>query len=187
MKNTFNLLSYISLFLVFISCEKDESKDPLPSIVQGQYVRIDITKRIFDFDNINSTSFEGTITTPGNNVKEYILKVKRKNNIGIYTSDYIKIPLNITSFPYELKLTPELLASTLGINVSDFSSSDKFLFYGEAVGYDGTITRYDNLSSVIKSQPSLKQAFLFQTVFLKGAEFVDNYNKWDNFDLNKLN
>ncbi len=184
-----NLIKFTLIWFLTVSlssCEKDESKEPRPLFVDGQYVRIDFTdNRVLDFDNINNTFFGGLITTPGNNVRKFEITVKRRNG-GVWGADFAKIPLEINVFPYELKITPQLLATSLNLPISDLKSNDFYLFRCSSTGLDGRIVTYNDLSAVIKNQSSMKQAYLFVTQFFAGTNYLNKKDTYYNFDTSIL-
>lgn len=181
MKNTFNLLSYISLFLVFISCEKDESKDPLPNLVAGNYVRVNFTNKILNYDDLTNTYFGGVLTNPGNNISKYTLKVK-KRNAGVFSGDYVTV-LTVTSFPNEFKISPSDLATALGVSLSDLKKNDFYFFNAEAIATDGTIVTYNDLSFDIRNNSSMKQGFRFVTQMYEQSLYDSNFLSYNNFNL----
>ncbi len=180
MKKLFFIFTIVFFFLIFSSCEKDESLSPTPSIVAGQFVRLDITSRLMDFDNPN-TFFGGTITAPGDNVVKYTLKVKRRNS-SVFAADF-SIIKEVTTFPFDLKITPQDFASAVGLQLSDLKANDNYVFSAESVGKDGSVINYNNLSSTIKSQPSSKQAYRFYTLFATGANFTSKIDNFDNYTI----
>lgn len=180
MKKISKFLLMFSIVFGFLSCEKDESKNPLPILEAGQFVRFDITSRILNFDDMENTYFGGTITTPGNNVKMYTLKIKRRNS-SVFSGDYVEI-LKVTKFPYEVKITPQDIATSLNIEVSDLKSNDFYFFYAEAQGFDGNITTYNNLSFDVRNNNSMKQGYRFLTQFFLGGNYITSLNTYNNYD-----
>lgn len=159
------------------SCSKDESKDPLATIVGGQYVKLDITKKLLDFGNMATTSFGGKLTAPNNNVVKYELYVRYTNSNGFTNDNYVLLK-TITAFPVDLDVTPNDLAVALNLNVSDFKSGSKFRFLGYSYDSNGSVLDYNKLSSTVKSQPSMRQGYKFLTQLESGVNltnFFDNY------------
>lgn len=163
MKKIFFILSIFLTLFSFSSCEKDESLDPLPTIVSGQFIRLEPVNKLLSFDQIDNTYFSGLLTNPGNNVVRYELFVRYTTSATEITSQNYVSLLNITSFPYDLKITPQMLATALGKNVSDFEEGSKFNFLAYAYDANGNVTDYNSLSSTVKTQPGMKQAFKFLT------------------------
>ncbi len=163
MKKILFLSILIFGFATTISCEKDDSLDPRPVIVSGSFVRLEITKKRLNINDINNTSFGGELTTPGNNVVKYNLYIRRNDNFGNSYTDF-KLIRTVTSFPYTLNITPAEIASTLNIPLSTIQFADNFRFYGETFDSNGVRSDYYNLSTAIQSNPAFyKQAFRFRT------------------------
>ena len=110
MKKILFILSIFFALFCFSSCEKDESLDPLPTIVSGQFVRLEPTNRLLAVQHIEDTYFGGLLTNPGNTVVKYELFVRFTSESGIVSQNYVPL-LTITSFPYDLKITPQMLAT----------------------------------------------------------------------------
>jgi hypothetical protein len=57
------ILFYIPVFLItlvsFSGCEKDDSLDPRPVIVDGQYMRLDIKQDRMDANDLDNAYFGG--------------------------------------------------------------------------------------------------------------------------------
>lgn len=172
-------------FLVFAlfansSCERDESLDPRPVIVAGQFVRLDITKKRLNFDDINNTSVGGTITTPGNNVAKFNLYVRKKDIYGFATE--FALLKTITTFPYDLNITPTDIATALNVPVSSLVFGDNYRFYGESFNAAGERADYYSLSATIQGAPSYKQAYRFVSDMTdNGGMTPDELNAFDNY------
>ena len=155
----------VLLFSVFFlqSCEKDQSLDPRPLIIDGQYVRLDITSKRLNFDDITNTYFGGTLSTPGSNnkVAKYNLYV-RKTDINQFATEFVLLK-TVTSFPYELKVTPQDIATALNVPESSLVFGDLFRFYGESFDNNGTRVDFYNLSATVQSTASMKQGYRFIT------------------------
>ena len=76
MKKIFFLLF---VFPFFSSCDRDESLDPRPVFVSGNYIRLDITKKILNFEDA-SILFGGSLTAPGLNVSKFNLYVRKTDS-----------------------------------------------------------------------------------------------------------
>ncbi len=161
----------ILTFFSFSSCEKDDSLDPRPVLEAGNYVRLDITKKRLNIDAINTTSFGGTITTPGNKVVLYNLYVRKKDIYGFATD--FKLIKTINTFPYELDITPADIAIALNVDVSTLVFGDTFRFYGESFDAAGNRADYYSLSATIQGAPSMKQGYRFVTDMTNTAGFSD--------------
>ena len=161
MKKIFLLLISLSLLQ---SCEKDESLDPRPLLVGGQFVRLDITKSKMNFDDIDNTYFGGLLTTPANNVSKYNLYVRRLNGAVIVPVSDFKLVKVVTSFPLDLKIKPQEIAVALGLNITDLGKGDVFRFYGESFDANGNRADFYSLSSTVQTTASYKQAYRFITI-----------------------
>ncbi len=170
MKKVFFIL-FIIVNSFFTSCSKEDALDPLPIIINSDFVRLDITSKRLEFQNFNTTYFGGNLTTPNSNIEKYELYVRRKKTNGVIVSNYVKI-LTVTSFPYDLKVTPKLIADSYGIPLSDIQTGESFAFQGFATTKQGKIISYNDLSSVVRTQPGMKQAFRFYTD-IQTLNFVD--------------
>lgn len=184
MKKYFICLFILSISFVFNSCEKDEGLDPRPLIVSGQFVRLDIDKRVLNIDDISNTAFGGIVTSPGGNVVKYELFIRRKTNSGVITGDYVKFPVEITSFPFDLRISIQQIATAFNINVSDIKKGENFNFLGFSYDKDGNKVDYLNLSSVVKVQPGSKQAYKFVTTIVDNGTFKNSSKDYDNYNLN---
>ena len=102
MKNKLFLLAIFLLSLV--SCEKDESKNPLATIVPGNFVKLDIYSPAIDANDKSKTFFGGILSAPSNNVVKYDMYVRYTNEKDITIGNYVFFK-SITSFPYDLKIT----------------------------------------------------------------------------------
>ena len=169
----------ILIFLIvfsFISCEKDESKNPLATIVPGNFVYLDIKNRAIDANDKANTFFSGNLTTPGNNIVKYQIFVRCVNAAGITTGNYVFYK-EITSFPTELKITTAELATALNIVENDIKKSFIFRFWCYAYDKNGKVTTFNNLSSVLRSEQGLKQGYRFNT----GVEDAIAIPNFDNY------
>jgi hypothetical protein len=181
MKKLF-LLSLLSLLCITASCERDESLDPRPVLTSGAYVRLDITKKRMNFDDLSNTSFGGLLSAPGNQVSKYNLYVRRTDPFGSSFGDF-KLLRTITAFPVDLNITPAEIATALEIPLTDLAFADVYRFYGEAFDLAGNRIDYYNLSQTIQSnQAFYKQAFRFRTDLTNTAgmdqtelDVFDNY------------
>ena len=177
------ILLIFSISFLLLSCDKDASLDPRPVIVAGQYVRLDITDKFLNLDKLDEVSFGGIITAPGGNIKSFELFVRFTSADGITTGSYNKIPLVIDSFPYQLKITPLILANSLNVPAASFKAGDRFRFLGYSYDINGNVTDYNNLSSVIKQAESSKQAYKFNTTIFNQVNYNITLegNKYDNY------
>ena len=162
MKKIF-IIPFVALLFLSFSCERDQSLDPRPVLTSGTYVKLDITKKRLNFDDISNTSFGGRLTAPGAQVAKYNLYVRRTDGFGSSYGDF-KLIRTITSFPVDLNITPQEIATTLGITVADIKFADIYRFYGEAYDLSGRRVDFYSLSQTIQSnQAFYQQAFRFGT------------------------
>lgn len=185
MKNIFrNLAIFCFMFLVF-GCDKDESLDPRPIFVPGVYVRLDITSKRLNFDKLSTTYFGGKLTAPAGNISKYVLYVRQRDNFG-YAGDFKEVR-TVTQFPYDLRITPDNIATSLGVPVTSLKFGDNFRFYGESYAADGTRTDWYSLAAVVQAAPSMKQAYRFITDMANNSGFPGtqsgqlNYDEYDNY------
>ena len=144
-------------FLSFTACQED-SLDPLPTKVVGQFVTLDITQPTMEFDDIENTAFRGIISTPGNNIAKYELFVRRRTPNGIITSDLVLLQ-TITTFPYELVVTPAQIATALGVDRSTLQVGDIYRFIGYSYDSNGHKAGYNNLSGIVKTTVTMRQGY----------------------------
>lgn len=168
------ILSILFSFIFLSSCEKDESLDRRPLIVEGNFVRLDITNKFLNLDKPNEFYFGGILTAPSGKIKSYELFVRMKTGLGVQTSGYVKVPLDVNSFPFDLRVTPQMLASALNVQVNSFTNLSLFEFLGYAYDFEGKKYDYNNLSSVVKSVASNKQAFKFKAEIFNNTDFIAN-------------
>lgn len=171
MKKIFLLPFFIMLLFTFTACETQDALDPRPVINAGQYVRLDITKRLFSIDHLNETLFGGSLTTPGGNVVKYELFVRRANSSAVVTGNYVKL-LTVTSFPSEISITPEMIATALGITTSDLQYGDVYRFLGYSYDANGNVADYNSLSATVKSQEGMKQGYKFMTTMSQDTNII---------------
>jgi hypothetical protein len=163
MKKIFSIAIFSLFFFTFLSCERDESLDPRPIIDSGSYVRLDITSKRLNIDDIDNSVFGGTLTNPGGKVVKYNLYVRRTDQYGRSFGEF-KLIRTVTSFPSELKLKLADIATAINTPITDLAFGDNYRFYGEAFDAENNRTDFYNLSSTIQSnQAFYKEAFRFRT------------------------
>jgi len=161
MKKFFFLPVFIFVAFSFLSCE-DDSLNPLPEKVAGQYMKLDIKTRMMDVNDIANAEFSGTLSNPSGNVVKYELYVRRKDGDGILTGDYVLMQ-TITSFPYELRITPQMIADTYGLNLSDLRRSEVYTFFAYSYDAAGNKAGYINLARIIQVTGGMQQGYKFNT------------------------
>lgn len=177
----FFLIPVLLLALFSISSCEDDSKDPLPEQVAGQFVRLDVDRyhRQMLYTDLDNTYFGGILSTPGNNVVKYDITVRRNEAMN-----YVPL-MTITEFPYDLRITPAMLAQALGIQVSDLRDGDFFRFYGYSYDANGKVATYRNLSSLNQSTPEMEQGYRLNTNLTSNPlPTGDNDEPYDNRNLN---
>lgn len=159
-------ISIIFSFFVmaFISCEKDESLDPRPDLIAGEYVRLDVkdNDKLIDFNNIATSSFKGVLTSPGGKIVRYEMFVRRLDFAGVRTGDFVPFK-TITSFPYNLEVSAQDIATVFGLNVSDLKRSEVYQFVCYSYDEQGNKFGYLNLSRTVQTTTSMKQGYRFST------------------------
>ena len=158
---------------MFSSCEKDDSLDPRPALVAGQFVSLNITTARIDANNLASAGFEGVLDAPGKNVDKYELYVAKRNSFGFVT-DYVLLQ-TISSFPANFKVTS---ADVQAKGIPALQLADQLRFYGKSYK-DGVVADFNSLSGILKSSQGQKQAYKFYTDVTKTPdEKLDNQYTW---------
>ena len=168
-------------FLSFSGCEKDDSLDPRPVIVDGQYMRLDIKQSRMDANNLESAFFGGTLTNPSGTVVKYELFVRVRRGDDTL-SEYIPFGDPITTFPIELRITPDDVKQAYveaGIDVGDIVNGDFIRFIGYSYDASGTKVVYGNLSRTVQSEAAYKQAYRFNTVLTTNLTTPAIYNSYE--------
>lgn len=185
----------LTILSVLSSCEKDQSLDPRPQLVSGQFVRLELTydhkyliakssaviNPEFTDAEIQDHYFGGMLTNPSGNVKTYNLYVKK---VDLYNnSTEYKLVKTVTSFPYDLRVTLADIASALGLTVNDIKALETFYFYGESFDAKGNRAAFNNLSATVQSAPTMFQGYRFRArTFAKSELLVPaNYREYDNY------
>jgi len=138
-----------------VSCE-DQEKNPLWEPEQAPYVLIDIENPVFDVTDIENSTFGGNLSAPAENVASFEVSARRVS--GGETSDVISV-YTTTTFPASFQLTAPEIATALGIDPSELLAGDRFDFFAESIGTDGTVVNYNNLAPDIQSEPGQRQAY----------------------------
>lgn len=179
MKKFFLLLFVISL--VLNSCSQDESLDPRPVLVSGQFVKFDIQNKLIDSKNLATSTFGGVISAPGNKVASYKVYVRMYNAPNPATD--FKFLREITKFPSDMYFTASDIATALQIPIADVKESVVLGFYGESFDENGKRTDFSNLSTVIRANSAAyKHAFRFNSAVEDLSSFtptsLDAYSNW---------
>jgi hypothetical protein len=161
MKKLFLLSVFVFAALGLLSCE-DDNLNPLPELVKGQYMKLDIKTREMNYTDLTNTAFTGTLSDPSGTVVKYDLYVRRRDASGFLTGDYVFMK-SITSFPYELSITPEMVATALNLQVSDLQAGDVYTFFAYSFDASGNKAGYINLARILQVTATMEQGYKFNT------------------------
>ncbi len=179
MKKIFFLPVILAVVFSFSGCEKDESLDPRPLLVQGQFMRLDIVRDRIDAGNLETSSFGGMLTNPSNDVVRYELFVRLvRGNVGI--SEYISVD-TLTSFPQELAITAQDIEdayAAIGTNVI-VQQGDVFRFIAYSYNSQGVRVAFRDLSTTVRTEPGYKQAYKFNTSVQAGSGLETEYSNYE--------
>ncbi|MFT3793852.1 hypothetical protein [Flavobacterium sp.] len=164
------------------SCE-DDSTNPLPEKVAGQYMKLDIETREMDFDELSTTAFTGILSNPSGNVVKYDLYVRRRDPSQFLTGDYVYMQ-SITTFPYNLRITPQMVATALGLNVSDLQDGDVYTFFAYSYDASGHKAGYMNLARINQITASMEQGYKFNTRLFNTPIPLDAEVPYNNHEAN---
>ena len=181
MKRIFYIPILILALFSIASCE-DDSTNPLPERVEGKFIKLDVDRfhRQLLFNDISNTYFAGVLSNPGGKVVKYDITIRRTDADGFITSNYVPF-LSVTSFPYDLKITPAMIAAALGITVADLQDGDFYRFYGYAYDAEGNVATYSNLSALNRTTEAIEQGFRFNTNLTSSPDvIVDGTLPYDN-------
>jgi hypothetical protein len=174
-------LIFTFFVMILSSCEKDESLDPRPLIVEGKYIRLDIKlfDKFIDATNISNSSFKGTLTSPSGDIVRYELFMRRKDSQANYSNGDFALFRTITSFPHVLQITSQDIANFYDIDISQVKQGESYEFLAYSYDVDDVKTGYTNLAAVVKTTESMKQGYRFKT----GIELPDlfNYSNYKNY------
>jgi hypothetical protein len=165
MKKNVLLSLLISTFLL-LSCNvtPDESLIPLPTKVNGQFVRLTIKSRFMDFSDPANAHFNGVLNNIAGNVSKYVLSIRRTNSQGVITGDYKEFK-TITTFPYELDITPSQIADFYGLPLSDIQQGEVYYFSAFSYDKNGVKTTYSDLSRIVQTTQAIEQGYRFNTAY----------------------
>lgn len=178
MKKLFLIPIFILALFSFSSCEEDHL-NPLPEKVIGQYMKLDIKTREIDIRDMETAAFTGTLSNPSGDVVKYDLFVRRRTG-GFLTGDYVLLQ-TITSFPHELRITPQMLADALSVNVSDLLNTDVFAFFAYSYDAEGNKAGYLNLARIIQITPAMEQGYRFNTALTDNPTALDAEIPYNNY------
>ena len=181
MKKIFISLILLVSFSLLSSCSKDDSLDPRPVIVSGQFIKFDIINKVINSEDFANSTFGGVITAPGGKVSKYKIYVRKFN--GVTSATDFMLLKEITQFPADTYFTVADLATALQIPVSNFKEGDFLGFYGESFDAAGTRADYSSLSpTIIANSASYKQGYRFncgiQNTTAYGPADYSEINNW---------
>ena len=175
MKKIFFLPIVALLFFAFSSCEEDESLSPIPPKVTGQFIKLDITQRQLDFNNLDNTFFGGTLYNTSGKVVRYELFVKRVLANGSVYDNYVPLVI-YNSFPAQMIISPQDIATAFNIPVSDLEDGEVYRFLGYSYDANGNKVGYANLSRSVQIANFVEQGYRFNTS-LTGVPDPDYNNR----------
>lgn len=163
----------IFIFICTIACSKDDSLDPRPLVIPGQFITLNITNARIDSKNLLASGFEGVIDAPSKNVDKYELYVAHRNSFGFVT-DFVLLQ-TITSFPANIKVTS---ADVQLVGIPALVKSDQLRFFGRSFK-DGVVADFNSLSSTLRSSQAQKQGYKFFTdVTDAPSDKLENQYTW---------
>jgi len=134
MKNTFKIF-FLILLITIVGCT-DESKDPLPQLEKGAFIRFANSQPSATFEDPQLIEFSDQIYDPNNNVIEYKLALRAViSGTTLIAENFI----TETSFPTTISFNSQSLADALGIDVSEIRFGDVFEFTATATRNDGVV------------------------------------------------
>lgn len=150
-----------TVLILFLACE-DNDKDPLNlnDTTHAPYVKLEISSPVLDVTDLAGSAFEGTLIAPADNVSSWTTSVRR---ISEGESTQFGTVATVNSFPSEISITAEDIATAIGQQISDFLPGDRFEFSATSTGTDGSELNFSTLSSNIAGQPEQRQAYSFET------------------------
>jgi len=157
------IIGLIFVSLAFVSCERDEDKNPFPepnveeNIAPWVNVRGHVT--LFTPDQVGGGRFDATFDTFRDNVSSYVLELVIEASSGATEPVTLE---TISSFPTDVSYSLEELAIAAGLTIDDISGGTIFRFLGSATSSTtGEVFTIDNYSASITGQPEQQQAFNF--------------------------
>lgn len=182
MKKIFLLSVFAFMAIGFSSCE-DDDLNPLPEKVAGQYMKLDIKTRQMDMRDMSTAAFTGTLINTSGNVVKYDLYVRRRDPSGFLTGDYTFMT-SITTFPYELRITPQMVADALDLDVSQLQNGDVYTFFAYSYDASGKKAGYANLARVLQITATMEQGYKFNTSLTDNPIPLDSPEPYDNHQAN---
>ena len=157
----------------FVSCEEDD-KDPmrihLDESIKAPFVRINGFQNVVGKGDLGTASFDATVNALEGNVASWEATVSLEVG-GAVAAGPVTV-LSTTSFPNDVTMTYEEIASALGLTTDDIDGGNVFRFLGTATGTDGRVVTQDNFSASILGQPEQLPAYNF-TVSVECSPITD--------------
>ena len=167
------ILGLLVVSLAFTSCH-DDDKDPLTVHTDANnipaYVRIKGYQNLIPITEVPAAVFAATVSDRRGNVASWDLTVQLESGGDIVAGPAAVITVN--SFPADISITYEELATLLGITTADISAGDFVRFLGTSTRTDGQVYTIDNFSASITGQSEQFQAYNF-VVLIKCAPITD--------------
>jgi len=167
------ILGLLVVSLAFTSC-RDDDKDPLvvhedPDNIPA-YVRIKGYQSIVPVTEVPDAVFEATVSDRRGNVASYDLAVQIERGGDIVAGPAAVV--SVTSFPTDIAVTYDEIASVLGLTTADIAAGDFIRFLGTSTRTDGSVYTIDNFSASITGQSEQFQSYSF-VVLIKCAPITD--------------
>jgi hypothetical protein len=179
------ILFFIPILLItlfsFLGCEKDDSLDPRPVIVNGQFMRLDITQSRMDARNLDTAFFGGVLTNPGGTAVKYKMNVLVRRGSQGNLSELIFLR-EITSFPVNIRITPNDIKQAYidaGIDIGDVVIGDVIRFVCFSYDVNDNKVGFEQLSRTVQSEAAYKQAYRFNTLLTDDFS-KPTYNNYEN-------
>ena len=157
--------------------EQDDSLDPRPLLVNGQFMRMDILQNRMNANDLANAYFGGPLTNPSHTVVRYELFL-RVTRGGALLSEYIPYDV-LTSFPQDLIITPvkiEQAYNDFGLNIAPLRDGDQIRFIAYSYDSAGNKVGYGNLSRTVQVEAGYKQAYRFNFIVTTNlTSTVNNY------------
>jgi len=156
------IIGLLLVSLAFISCDRDEDKNPFPEPNQEEniapWINVSGHTTLFTPDQVADGRFDATFDKIRDNVSSYVLELVIEASSG--ATDAVTLE-TITSFPTDVSYSLGELAVAAGLTIDDIGGGTIIRFLGTATGTDGKVWTIDSYSASITGQPEQQQAFNF--------------------------
>ncbi|MBT8305814.1 MAG: hypothetical protein KJN85_02645, partial [Maribacter sp.] len=126
------IICLVLLAIAFVSCDRDEDKNPFPEPNQEEniapYMRVKDFQTVVPVPDLATGSFEANFNTPRDNVSSYDLAVSHEPAGGTPT-DAVTV-MSLTTFPSDVEIAYTELAAAVGVSIDDIGGGDIFRFLG---------------------------------------------------------